>query len=111
MKYVGKLWLNKSLPMSEVVDKLELKEAATFSTEDAVGTMEWRGMTILVVIHVSWGNITDVRKIKILVHHLEETEDSEFWKLVVERLKTIVNVEERNENIRQKKEINKIRLK
>lgn len=103
MKYIGKLWLKKPLPMIEITEKLELKNVATFDTEDAVGTMEWRGMTILVMVHISWGNIADVRKIKIWVHHLEETEDSEFWKLVVERLKTIVSVEEKNEKIRQKK--------
>ncbi len=103
MKYIGKLWLKNHLSMSEVVEKFELKEVATFSTEDTVGTMMWRGMTILVMIHISWGNITDVRKIKIWVHHLEETEDSEFWKLVVERSKTIVSVEEKDEKIRQKK--------
>ncbi len=103
MKYIGKLWLKKPLPINEVVEKLELKEVETFSTEDVVGTMEWSGVTILVMIHLSWGNITDVHKIKIFVHHLEETEDSEFWKLVVERLKTIVSVEEKNEKIRQKR--------
>ncbi len=89
--------------MSDVVEKLELKEVATFSTEDAIGTMKWRGMTVLVMVHISWGNISDIRKIKIFVHHLEETEDSEFWKLVVERLKTIMAVEEKNEKIRQKR--------
>jgi len=103
MKYIGKLWLKKPLPMIEIAEKLDLKNVATFDTGDAVGTMEWRGMTILVMIHLSWGNIADVRKIKIWVHHLEETEDSEFWKLVVERLKTIVSVEEKDEKVRQKK--------
>lgn len=94
MKYIGKLWLKEGYPMLSVALYLRLKNFSSFETQDLVGTMEWRGGDILVLLHLSWGEMNNVQKLKVYVHHVEETEYDEFWKLVTEKLKEIIKTED-----------------
>ena len=80
--------------MSVVADELGLKELTTFETQDMVGTMQWRGGPILVLLHLSWGNMADVKKARIYAHHVPETENDEFLKLVMERLGKMAEIDE-----------------
>jgi len=38
--------------------------------------------------------MANVQKLKMWDHHVEEAEDGEFWKLVIEKLKDIIRIEE-----------------
>jgi hypothetical protein len=87
MRYMGKLLLDKSCPMIVIARYLRMEERKTYETGDIVGTMQWRGSTILVMLHLSRGDVIYTEEIKIYAHHVEDTEDSEFWKLVGEILK------------------------
>lgn len=89
MKYIGKVWLKKYMQMKSIAERLGLEDIVLHKTDDITGTMKWRGGNILVFLHLSWGDIDNVEKIGIFVHHLEDTETSEFFKLVMERFKGI----------------------
>jgi len=88
------LFLKEPKPMIVVARELGMEERKTFETGDIVGTMQWRGGTILVMLHLSSGDMVFTEKIEIYAHHVEETEYDEFWKLVIEMLKDIIRVEE-----------------
>ena len=94
MKYMGKISLKKPCLMRVIADKLMLEELTTFETQDMVGTVQWRGGPILMLLHLSWGNMDDVRKARIYAHHIPDTERDEFWKFVMERLGEVAQVEE-----------------
>lgn len=94
MRYIGKLWFKRPYPiMSIIANELRLKDMAIFDTQDIVGMMKWRGGQILVLLELSSGNMSNVQTLKLFVHHVEETEDSEFRKLVIAALKDIIDVE------------------
>ncbi len=93
MKYTGKIWLKEGYPMISSGMFLRLKNATIFETQDMVGTMEWRGGNILVLLHLSWGDMSNVEKLRVYAHHIEETECDEFWKLVTEKLKEVIRTE------------------
>lgn len=94
MRYMGKLWLKKPYPMSIIASELRFKVATTFETQDIVGTMLWRGGDILVLLHLSFGDMANVQQLKIWAHHVGEIEDSEFRKLVTEKLRDMIIKEE-----------------
>ena len=106
MRYIGKLWLmdKKPYPMSVIAKELGIKDMTTFETQDIVGTMQWRGGDILVLLHLSLGDMANVKELKIWAHHVEKTEDSEFRKLVIIRLKDMIwtEVEEKTFDYRIK---------
>jgi hypothetical protein len=87
MKYIGELLLDKPCPMIAIARHLRMGDIKTFETGDIVGTMQWRGGVILVMLHLSFGDMIFTEKIKVYAHHVEETEIGEFWKLVTELLK------------------------
>ncbi len=87
MRYIGKLWMDDTCPMSIIANELRLKDVAIFDTQDMVGTMQWRGKEILVLLHLSWGTMDSVQKLKVWAHHIEEIEDDELWKLIITMLK------------------------
>lgn len=94
MRYIGKLWFKKPYPvMSIIANELRLKDMAIFDTQDIVGTMQWRGGVILVLLGLSSGDMANVQTLKLWVHRVEETEDSEFRKLVIAILKDMIDVE------------------
>lgn len=68
MKCIGKLWIRKISSMDDIIKKLGLNEAKIFETKDAVGTIDFEGSKFLILIHISWGNTDDVRKIKIWIN-------------------------------------------
>lgn len=90
MKYIGKVWFKKPMKMKKIAEILGLEDIVLHKTEDITGTMKWRGGNILVLLHLSWGDINDAEKIKIFVHHMEDTETGEFFKLAMEMFKGIV---------------------
>jgi hypothetical protein len=90
MRYMGKLWLKKPYPMSIIASELRLKEMTTFDTQDIVGTMQWRGGEILVLLDLSSGDMANVKELKVWAHHVENTEDSEFQKLVIAKFKDMI---------------------
>lgn len=89
MKYIGKVWFKEPIQMKKITEILNMEEVVLHKTDDITGTMKWRGGNILILLHLSWGDIYKVDKIKIFVHHLEDTETDEFFKLVMERFKGI----------------------
>ena len=89
MRYIGKVWFKKTMQMTKIAEILGLEDIVLHKTEDITGTMKWRWGNILVLLHLSWGDIYKVDKIKIFVHHIEDTETDEFFKLVMERFKGI----------------------
>lgn len=89
MKYIGKVWLKKPIHMKKIAEILDLEDIALHKTDDITGTMRWRGGNVLVLLHLSWGDMNNAEKIRIFVHHLEDTEISEFFKLAMERFKGI----------------------
>jgi hypothetical protein len=89
MKYIGKVWFKKPMQMKKIAEKLDLEDIVLHKTEDITGTMKWRGGNILVLLHLSWGDTNNAEKIRIFVHHLEDTETDEFFKLAMERFKGI----------------------
>ena len=94
MKYVGTLKLKTPKPMIVMARELRMGDIKTFETGDIVGTMQWRGDVILVVLHLSSGDMIFTEKIKIYAHHIEETEYDEFWKLIGEILKEYISIDE-----------------
>jgi hypothetical protein len=90
MIYIGKVWLKEPMQMTKIADRLNLEDIILHKTEDITGTMKWRGGNVLVLLHLSWGDTNNAEKIRIFVHHLEDTETDEFFKLVMERFKGIV---------------------
>ena len=101
MKYIGKVWLKKPIQIKKIAELLELEDIVLYKkTEDIIGTMKWRGGNVLVLLHLSWGDIDNTEKIRIFVHHLEDIETSEFFKLVMERFRGIaIEVEMASEEI------------
>ena len=89
MKYIGKVWFKKPMQMKKIAERLVLEDIALHKTEDITGTMKWRGGNVLVLLHLSWGDMNNAEKIRIFVHHLEDTETDEFFKLAMERFKDI----------------------
>jgi hypothetical protein len=89
MNYIGKIWFKKPIQMKKIAEILELEDIVLHKTEDITGTMKWRGGNILVLLHLSWGDTNNAEKIRIFVHHLEDTETDEFFKLAMERFKGI----------------------
>ena len=90
MKYIGKVWFKKPMHMKKIAERLDMEDIALHKTEDITGTMKWRGGNVLVLLHLSWGDMYDAEKIRIFVHHLEDTETDEFFKLAMEMFKGIV---------------------
>jgi hypothetical protein len=93
MRFIGKIQLKKEYPMIVVAEELGLKEVTIFGTQDIVGTMQWRGGPILILLHLSWGTMTKVLKARIYAHHIEGTENDEFLKLVMERFGEMIEPE------------------
>ena len=91
MEYMGELLLKKQCPMIVVARELRLEEIKTYETGDIIGTMRWRGGVILVMLHLSFGDMVYTERIKVYAHNVEETEYSEFWKLVTEILKEYIH--------------------
>lgn len=89
MIYIGKVWLKKPMHMKKIAGKLDMEDIVLHKTDDITGTMQWRGGNVLVLLHLSWGEINNAEKIRIFVHHLEDTETDEFFKLVMEMFKGI----------------------
>ena len=89
MNYIGKVWLKKHMYMKKIAEILDLEDIVLHKTDDITGTMKWRGGNVLVLLHLSWGDMNNAEKIRIFVHHLEDTEIGEFFKLVMERFKGI----------------------
>ena len=89
MNYIGKIWFKKPIKMKKVAEKMGLEDIAVYKTEDMIGTMKWRGADILILIHISWGDMDNVEKIRILAHHLEDTEADEFFRLVMTMFRDI----------------------
>jgi len=89
MIYIGKVWLKKPIQMTKIADVLGLEDIVLHKTDDITGTMQWRGGNVLVLLHLSWGETNNAEKIRIFVHHLEDTETGEFFKLVIEMFKGI----------------------
>ena len=48
----------------------------------------------MVLLRLSWGNTSDVKKARIYAHHVPETEGDAFWKLVMERLGEMAEIDE-----------------
>lgn len=89
MKYIGKIWLDKLMSMDELAEMLGLDGIVTFQTDDVCGTMKWRGGNILILIHLSVGYINRAEKVRIFAHHLDITEEGDFWTLAREKLKDV----------------------
>lgn len=89
MKYIGKVWFKKPVHMKKIAERLDMEDIALHKTEDITGTMKWRGGNVLVLLHLSLGDMYDAEKIRIFAHHLEDTETDELFKLVMERFKGI----------------------
>jgi hypothetical protein len=90
MKYIGKIWLKKPLQMTKVAERLDLEDIVLHKTDDITGTMKWRGGDILVLLHLSWGDMDKAEKIRVFAHHLEDTEGDEFFRLVMAKFKGIL---------------------
>lgn len=89
MIYIGKVWLKEPMQLKKIAERLGLEDITLHKTDDITGTINWRGGNILVLLHLSWGDVNKAEKIKMFVHHLEDTETDEFFKLIMERLKGI----------------------
>jgi len=90
MKYIGKLWLKRPTKMTKIAEILKLDDMKVLKSEDIVGTMNWEGAPIAVLIHLSWGDMDKAEKIRIFAHHIDENEEEDFWVLIGERLKDII---------------------
>ena len=87
MNYIGKMWV-KPTSMENIAEMAALKDIKIFrDTEDAVGVMEFHGDMILVLLHTSWGNVDEVRKLKISTHHTSEDSNDELYRIFEERLR------------------------
>ena len=84
--YLGKRWLKDSLPMSEVVKRIGLENIALFPTEDVVGTYSWKGEKILILIHLSWGKLDAVKKIRLYAHHADEEDEEALYEELTRNL-------------------------
>lgn len=93
MRCMGKLRLEKSYPMGIIANELRLKEMTIFDTRDIVGTMQWRGGEVLVLLDLSYGDMANVKELKVWAHHVEKTEDGEFLKLLIAKLRDMASVE------------------
>lgn len=82
MKYIGKIWLNKPIKMIEVAEMLGLEDAAAFKSEDVVGTLKLKDENILVLLHLSWGDVDSVEKVRIYAHHLDEDSEKKLWEMI-----------------------------
>jgi len=72
-----------------IAEILGLEDVVFHRTGDITGIMQWRGGNVLVLLHLTWEDINDADKIEIFAHHLEDTEISEFFKLVMELFRDI----------------------
>lgn len=84
--YLGKKWLKDPLPMSEVVKRMGLGNAAQFPTEDVAGTYNWRGEDILILIHLSWGELDAVEKVRLYAHHVNEEDEGALYEELTRNL-------------------------
>lgn len=91
MKYIGKMWLKRPTSMTKIAEILQLENMAIFKSEDIVGTMSWKNVPILVLLHLSWGDMDKVEKIRVYAHHLDESEKDDFWILIRDVLKDVIN--------------------
>ncbi len=89
MIYLAKVWLKEPIQLKKIGGVLGFEDIVLHKTDDVLGTMKWRGGNVLVLLHLSWGDVDKAEKIKVFVHHLEDTEKGEFFKLIMERLKGI----------------------
>jgi hypothetical protein len=89
MIYIGKVWFKKPMLTKRIAEILGLEDIVFHRTDDITGIMRWRGGNVLVLLHLAWGDINDADKIGIFAHHLEDTEISEFFKLVMELFRDI----------------------
>ena len=89
MEYISKVWLKEPKPLDKVAEILGLDEINLFSTEDIVGTMKFKGQTILVLIHLSWGEIDRVKKIRIFAHHIDNVDSDELDTIFINRLEEV----------------------
>lgn len=84
MIYVGKICLKEPMRTKRIAEILGLEDIVFHRTDDITGIMQWRGGNVLVLLHLAWGDINDADTIGIFAHHLEDTEISEFFKLIME---------------------------
>lgn len=90
MKYIGKLWLKRSMKMTKIAEMLKLDDVKVLKSEDIVGTMNWEGVPIAVLIHLSLGDMDKAEKIRIFAHHIDENEEEDFWESIVNILKDVI---------------------
>jgi len=93
MKYIGKLWLKRSMRMTKIAEMLKLDDVKVLKSEDIVGTMDWEGVPIAVLLHLSWGDMDNAEKIRIFAHHLDENEEEDFWALIEEKLNGVIKTQ------------------
>jgi len=87
MEYISKIWLQKPTALNEIAYILGLDEITLFSTEDIVGTIKYKDKTILVLIHLSWGEIDRVQKIKVYTQYVADEDTDELDNIFVNRLR------------------------
>lgn len=89
MIYLGKICFKWPIKSKKIVERLGLEDIVYHRTDDITGVMQWRGGNVLVLLHLVWGDINDTQKVEIFVHHVEDTEIDEFFKLVMELFRDI----------------------
>lgn len=82
MEYISKVWLKEPKPLDKVAEILGLDEINLF-------TMKFKGQTILVLIHLSWGEIDRVKKIRIFAHHIDNVDSDELDTIFINRLEEV----------------------
>lgn len=87
MEYISKIWLGKPTALNEIAYNLSLNEITLFSTEDIVGTMQFKDKTILVLVHPSWGAIDRVQKIKVYAQYVADEDTDELDNIFINRLR------------------------
>jgi hypothetical protein len=108
MVYIGKVWLKEPMQTKKIAHMLGLEDIVFHRTNDITGIMQWRGGNVLVLLHLEWGDINDTEKVMIYVHHLEYTEISEFFKLMMEIFRDIaveISMSQQGINYMTEKEI------
>lgn len=89
MIFLGKIRFKWPIKTKKIAEKLDLEDIVFHKTDDITGIMKWKGGNILVLFHLTWGDINDTEKMGIFVHHLEDTDVSEFFRFIMERLRDI----------------------